>query len=243
MQMRIQGRRARAIVALLATVGLLVVSAPGLAGAAPAQRPQGTSPGLRLAKQATSFDRTAKAAATLAVWEIRGELRNVNTAGRPDVVVAYGGVTASAVVTGDWDGNGSSTVRVVHARSDGQLGWHLKNANSPGRPDVAVAYGRASAVPVTGDWDGDGTTAIGVAFPRTDGQIGWHLRNTNTAGPPSVAVAYGGVSAFAVVTGDWDGNGSDTLGAVYQRSGELEWQLRDATTPGRPDHVFRYGGA
>ncbi len=112
--MRIQARRARAMVALLATVGLLVVSAPGLAGAAPAQRPQGPSPGLRLAKQASSFDRTAKAAATLAASEIRWELRNANTAGRPDVVVAYGGVTASAVVTGDWDGNRTWTPGVAY---------------------------------------------------------------------------------------------------------------------------------
>ena len=47
--------------------------------------------GLWLGKQATSFQRTAKAAATLAASEIRWELRNANTAGRPDAVVAYGG--------------------------------------------------------------------------------------------------------------------------------------------------------
>ena len=105
---------------MVAAATLALVSAPGSAGAAgqPSSRP---SASLRLAKQATSFDRTAKAAATLAASEIRWELCNANSAGRPDVVLAYGGMTAVAVVTGDWDGNGSHTIGVVYARSDGQL--------------------------------------------------------------------------------------------------------------------------
>ena len=103
--MRIRTRPTQALIALLAAVGLLVVSAPGLAATAPSHRPPHPSAVLHLAKQATSFDRTAKAAAALGVSEIRWELRNANTAGQPDVVAAYGGVTAFAVVTGDWDGN------------------------------------------------------------------------------------------------------------------------------------------
>jgi hypothetical protein len=93
--------RPRTIAAVLAAATLLLVSAPGLAMAAPPQRPSRPSVGLRPAKQATSFQRTTKAAATLAASQIRWELRNANTAGRPDVVVAYGGVTAAAIVTGD----------------------------------------------------------------------------------------------------------------------------------------------
>jgi hypothetical protein len=80
--------------------------------------------------------------------------------GRPDVVVAYGGVTAVAVVTGDWDGNGSHTIGVVYARSDGQLEWQLRNANTAGAPDVVVRFGGTSSIPVIGDWDGNGTTTI-----------------------------------------------------------------------------------
>ncbi|HEX2156967.1 MAG TPA: hypothetical protein VHS79_08305, partial [Actinomycetes bacterium] len=177
--MYIRTRRARAIAALLAAVGLLIVSAPGFAGAAPAQRPPRPSPGLHLAKQATSFDRTPKAAATLAASQIRWELRNANTAGRPDAVLAYGGVTAFAVVTGDWDGNGSHTVGVVYARSDGQLEWRLRNANTAGTPDVVVPFGGTNGIPVTGDWDGNGTTTIGVAFPGPTG------RSAGTCGIPT----------------------------------------------------------
>ena len=235
-------RPATAIVALLAAAALSLVSAPGIAAAAPSRQPSPLPGGLRPTKQATSFGRTAKAAATLAASEIRWELRNSNTAGSPDVVVAYGGVTAVAVVTGDWDGNGTTTIGVVYAGSDGQLEWQLRNSNTPGAPDIVVRYGATSSVPVTGDWDGNGTTTIGVAFARSDGQIGWHLRNSNTAGAPDVVVAYGGLDAVAITDGDWDGNGTDTIGAVYERSGELEWQERDSNTPGLPDHVFRYGG-
>src|SRR5918999_3114516 len=132
--MRIRTHQARTILALVAGATLLLVSAPGSAGAAASQPPPPPPASLRLAKQATSFDRTAKAAATLAASEIRWELRNANTAGRPDVVLAYGGVTAVAVVTGDWDGNGSHTIGVVYARSDGQLEWQLRNANTAGTP-------------------------------------------------------------------------------------------------------------
>jgi hypothetical protein len=161
--MRIRTRPTQTLIALLASVGLLVVSAPGLAATAPNHRPPHPSAGLRLAKQATSFDRTAKAAAALGVSEIRWEHRNTNTAGTPDVVARYGG-TSSFPVTGDWDGNGSTTIGVVFARSDEQLGRHLRNANTAGRPDVVVAYGRANAVPVTGDWDGNRTWTPGAAY-------------------------------------------------------------------------------
>jgi hypothetical protein len=162
--MYIRTRRARAIAALLAAVGLLIVSAPGFAGAAPAQRPPRPSPGLHLAKQATSFDRTSKAAATLAASQIRWELRNANTAGRPDAVLAYGGVSAFAVVTGDWDGNGSDTLGAVYQRS-GELEWQLRDATAPGRPDHVFRYGGLDGgALVAGDWDGNRTWTPGVAY-------------------------------------------------------------------------------
>jgi hypothetical protein len=241
-RVRIPTRTARTIVALLAATALPLAIVPGSAVAAPKEQPSRPSASLRPEKQATSFQRTAKTAATLAASEIRWELRTSNTAGSPDLVFAYGGVTAVAVVTGDWDGNGTHTIGVVYAASDGQLEWQLRNSNTAGTPDVVVRFGGVRSIPVTGDWDGNGTTTIGVAFARTDGQIGWALRNSNSAGLPDVVVAYGGLEAFAILTGDWDGRGGDTVGVVYERSGELEWQLRDANTPGLPDHVFRYGG-
>ena len=148
---------------MVAAATLALVSAPGSAGAAgqPSSRPPAS---LRLAKQATSFDRTAKAAATLAASEIRWELRNANSAGRPDVVLAYGGMTAVAVVTGDWDGNGSDTPGVVYQRS-GELEWQLRDAAAPGRPDHVFRYGGLDAgAVVAGDWDGNRTWTPGVAY-------------------------------------------------------------------------------
>jgi hypothetical protein len=145
--MRIPTRPTRTVVALLAAAALLLVGAPRLALATPAEQASRPAARLRPAKQATSFQRTTKATAALAASQIRWELRNANTAGRPDVVVAYGGVTAVAVVTGDWDGNGSHTVGVVYARSDGQLEGQLRNANTPGPPAAVVRFGGTSAIP------------------------------------------------------------------------------------------------
>ena len=206
--------RPRTIAAVLAAATLLLVSAPGLAMAAPPQRPSRPSVGLRPAKQATSFQRTTKAAATLAASQIRWELRNANTAGRPDVVVAYGG-TNSVPVTGDWDGNRTTTIGVAFARSDHQVGWHLRNANSAGPPDVAVAYGGVDAFAiVTGDWDGNGSDTPGAVYERS-GELQWQLRDAATPGLPDHVFGYGGLDAGALVAGDWDGNGTWTPGVAY----------------------------
>jgi hypothetical protein len=200
---------------LLAAAALLVVSAPALAVAAAGAQPPAPVTSLPPAEQASSFQRTAKAAAKLAASQIRWELRNANTAGRPDVVAAYGGMTAVAAVTGDWDGNGSHTIGVVYARPDGQLEWQLRNANTPGTPDVTVQFGGTGSIPVSGDWDGNGTTGIGVVFARSDGQLGWHLKNhVDIPGRPDVALAYGGRNAVPV-TGDWDADRTWTPGVAY----------------------------
>ena len=162
--MRIPTRPTRTVVALLAAAALLLVGAPRLALATPAEQASRPAARLRPAKQATSFQRTTKATAALAASQIRWELRNANTASRPDVVVAYGGVTAVAVVTGDWDGNGSDTLGAVYQRS-GELRWELRDATTPGLPDHAFGYGGLDAGALAaGDWDGNGSWTPGVAY-------------------------------------------------------------------------------
>lgn len=207
------------IVALLAAAALMLMSAPGIAAAAPTRKPSPLPGDLQPAKQPTSFQRTGtaatKLAATAAASEIRWELRNSNTAGSPDAVVSYGAVTAVAIVTGDWDGNGTTTIGVAFARSDGQIGWHLRNANAPGRPDVVVAYGGLDALVITvGDWDGNGTETVGAVYERS-GELEWQERDSNTPGVPDHVFRYGGLDAGGLVAGDWDGNGSSTPGVVY----------------------------
>jgi hypothetical protein len=121
-----------------------------------------------------------------AVWK----LKNTNQQGAPDLVFAYG-QRGDTPVVGDWDGNGTTTVGV--ARPDpvsGHLVWYLRNANSPGAPDIApFAYGARGDTPVVGDWDGDRLTTVGAFDPAT---ATWKLRNSNSPGAPDVApFAYG----------------------------------------------------
>jgi hypothetical protein len=157
-------RQARTILTLVVAALLALATAPGSAVATATQPVSRPPASLRLAKQATSFDRTAKAAATLAASEIRWELRNANTAGRPDVITTFGGVTSVAVVTGDWDGNGSDTPGVVYQRS-GELEWQLRDATMPGRPDHVFRYGGLDAGGlVAGDWDGNRSWTPGIAY-------------------------------------------------------------------------------
>jgi hypothetical protein len=77
-----------------------------------------------------------------------------------------------APVSGDWDGNKTTTIGVVRPDgSTGHLNWLLRNTNSAGGPDIAFAYGNARLgdVPVTGDWDGDSvhSETVGVVRPTT----------------------------------------------------------------------------
>jgi hypothetical protein len=133
-------------------------------------------------------------------------LRNSNAAGSADVKLWFG-LPGETRVTGDWDGNGTTTVG-LYDQSTGV--WRLRNANSPGAAEIEFQYGGPGLAPVTGDWDGDGTTTIGVYNQSTGA---WALRNSNGAGSPNMEAQYGGPQ-WDPVTGDWDGDGNTTRGGV-----------------------------
>ena len=75
-------------------------------------------------------------------------------------------------VVGDWDGNGSATIGVKRANT-----FFLRNSNSSGVSDVALAYGDPGDLGLSGDWDGNGTDTVGVSR-----QGAFYLRNSNTHG-------------------------------------------------------------
>jgi hypothetical protein len=130
------------------------------------------------------------------VWK----LKNTNQEGAPDYTFAYG-QRGDTPVVGDWDGDGTFTVGVARAGA-GVLTWYLRNANTPGAPDIApFAYGSAGTTPVVGDWDGDRVTTVGAFDPAS---ATWRLRDSNTAGAPDVA-------PFAY--GDWPNRSRPVLGA------------------------------
>jgi peptidoglycan/xylan/chitin deacetylase (PgdA/CDA1 family) len=129
------------------------------------------------------------------------------------------------LVSGDWDGNGTTTPGVVRGNT-----WYLRNSNSPGPADVVFVYGAPTDRPVTGDWDGNGTTTPGVVRGNT-----WKLRNSNSGGFPSLEFVYGATTDRAV-TGDWDRNRTTTPGVVRGTT----WKLRNSNSGGFPDLEFVY---
>ena len=66
------------------------------------------------------------------------------------MVFDYGNPTGDLAVTGDWDGNGSTTPGVVRNGT-----WYLRNANTSGVADLSFAYGNPGDLAITGDWDGN----------------------------------------------------------------------------------------
>src|SRR5688572_28709739 len=96
-------------------------------------------------------------AANQATWS----LINVNRGRSPSNQFSFGNAGCPGV-TGDWDGNRTTTVGVV-CKSGTTWTWNLINVNRGGSPSIRpFNYGNAACTPVTGDWDGNGTTTAGV---------------------------------------------------------------------------------
>ncbi|MGQ9898583.1 MAG: Kelch repeat-containing protein, partial [Acidobacteriota bacterium] len=154
-------------------------------------------------------------------------LRNSNTSGDADLVVAFG-AEGDLPLAGDWNGDGITTVGVFRNGT-----FFLRNSNDSGVADLAFAYGGAEDIPLVGDWDGDGIITIGVYRPA---ERTFFLRNSNTAGNPDVVVVYGNEGDRPIV-GDWDGNGTTTVGVVRGNT----FLLRNANAGGEADLAFNFG--
>jgi hypothetical protein len=110
------------------------------------------------------------------------------------VVGAVSGSASGAdrPVTGDWDGNNTTTIGV--ARPDPESNnwiWGLSNKNVGGSVDSEFLYGNKNIDRVvTGDWDGNNTTTIGIVRPEA-GNWHWYLRNSNSGGTSSADFLFG----------------------------------------------------
>jgi hypothetical protein len=67
-------------------------------------------------------------------------------------------------ITGDWDGDGDTTVGIALLTPDGWV-WKQANHNTS---TSAYSFGwggaaPADVTPITGDWDGDGDTTVGIS--------------------------------------------------------------------------------
>jgi hypothetical protein len=154
------------------------------------------------------------------------KLRNSLSAGAPDFNTsgvdgfAFGGLPGDLPVTGDWDGNGTTTVGVAErVGTGGVLAWRLRNSNSAGGADagnfafggvalgslpidgVGFVFGAGDFYPITGDWDSNGTTTVGVFTALGT----WFLKNSNAPGAPDVGPFPFGEGQSRPLAGDFDG--------------------------------------
>jgi hypothetical protein len=171
---------------------------------------------------------------TLGVYDPTSQtfyLRNDNTPGNADIVIAYGPPGGIPVV-GDWNGDGTTTIGVY---DPGDRTFYLRNSNTAGFADIVIQYGPPGSTPVVGDWDGDGVTTIGVYETSTRT---FYLRNSNTLGFADIVIQYGPNGGIPLA-GDWDGDGDTTIG-VYDPSSQT-FYLRNSNTVGLADLTLQYG--
>jgi cell wall assembly regulator SMI1 len=142
------------------------------------------------------------------------------------VIVAPVGISSPAPggeITGDWDGNGTSTPGIYR---DGT--FYLRNENSQGVADITFAYGDPGWTPISGDWDGTGKTSVGVYDPSTGT---FYLRsNTNPGGGFTTTSFVYGDPGWIPITGDWDGSGKTSVGVYDPSTGTF--YLRSNADPG-----------
>jgi hypothetical protein len=150
------------------------------------------------------------------------QLRNANTTGPADLVVALG-EPGDLPVVGDWDGDGVTDVGVFRPNASQfllRLGSGLV---------VTIAGGNVGDLPVAGDWDGDGFDTVGVL---TDGgRVGqsFFLTNTRVEASPNPdfdIIVVAGEPGDLPLAGDWNGDGLDTVG-FYRPSTTTFFQIDD----------------
>jgi len=173
-------------------------------------------------------------------------LSNKNAGGSVDLEFLYGNKNIDRVVTGDWDGNNTTTIGTVRPDPESYNWiWYLSNKNAGGSVDIEFAYGnKYEDVPVVGDWDGNNTTTIGVVHPDSGSNNWiWCLSNKNAGGSVDVEFPYGNKTVDTLVTGDWDGNNTTTIGVVRPEAGSWHWFLRNSNSEGTPSTDFLFGSA
>lgn len=155
------------------------------------------------------------------------QLRNSNTEGPADIVVAFGGGGDKPIV-GDWNGDGTDTVGVFRNGL-----FILSNSTDGSTQDILFSFGISGDQPVAGDWNGDGIDTIGLYRNGT-----FFLLNANSPGSPVITFELG-IPGDVGIAGDWNGDGVDTTGVFRPTDGAL--YLKNANSTGFADLVLTYG--
>ncbi|GLY95086.1 hypothetical protein Acsp02_23410 [Actinoplanes sp. NBRC 103695] len=178
---------------------------------------------------------TAGIACQVAAPMIKWSLINGFAGSSSFLPFSFGETASCWPVTGDWDGDGTTTAGAACREGD-RIRWDLINRHATVTPSYSpFVFGDAATCrPVTGDWDGNGTTTAGAAC-RDGDHIRWHLTNTHASGaasyPPFI---FGDATSCRPVTGDWDGNGTTTAGTACRGGTKLIWSFINSPGPAEP---------
>jgi hypothetical protein len=123
--------------------------------------------------------------------------------------------------TGDWDGNGTTTVGIHRGNT-----FYLRNSNTGGIADVQFGYGDHGWIPIAGDWNGTGRTSIGAYNPAT---ATFYLRASTDPNSTQTTTFVYGDPGWIPITGDWNGTGRTSVG-VYNPATSMFYQ-RASTNP------------
>ncbi len=128
---------------------------------------------------------------------------------------------------------GGATGDTVGVFNPANAGVYLRNANSPGTPDIApFVFGNGSFKAIVGDWNGDSIDTVGVFNPAN---AVFYLRNANSSGSPDIAPFQFGATNWIPIAGDWDGDGTTTIG-VYNPATSV-FYLRNTNSSGGVDYA------
>jgi hypothetical protein len=131
-------------------------------------------------------------------------LRNAFTTGTADVGSFQFGDAGDYPLMCDWNGDGIKTPGVRRG-----ITFYIRNSNTPGNADDAVAFGNPTDTPLCGNWDGLGETD-GVGVWRA-GE--WFLLNRTSPGSdPNGQHFFFGNNTDQPVVGDWNGDNRTTSG-------------------------------
>ena len=132
------------------------------------------------------------------------------------------------VISGDWDGDGVSTVAVRNGEN-----YTFYNSNrSDAKTTSATFTGSGKGQVLVADFNGDKKDDIAVK----NGNVFSIKYSATESGKADATVPYGKADDYGLA-GDWDGDGKATLGV---RRGYTNL-LRDTLTGGNADRTFSYG--
>jgi hypothetical protein len=151
-------------------------------------------------------------------------LRNTNTTGPADLVIAFGSGANAYPVVGDWDGDQIDTIGVY----DRALGtFSLRNSNSAGPAGITLTLGNPGDQPIAGRWSASqAPDGVGVYRP-SNGVL--YLKIALTTGNADYFAILGNPSDIGVA-GDWDGDGLDSPGVF--RPSQARFFLSNNAAPG-----------